>query len=91
MKRRRIDRKTCEITIATVYAGTSRHELPGVEGTYSGVTIPMEERIVGYLQEVWEKEAVGAGLWTPSFPIRLPDDHAKPTPPLASGLPTLEY
>ncbi|MFD3412154.1 hypothetical protein [Streptomyces cyaneofuscatus] len=91
MKRRRIDRKTGKITIATVCAVTSRHELPGVEGTYSEVTIPMEERIVGYLQEVWEKEAVGAGLWAPPFPIRLPDDHAKSTPPLVSGLPTLEY
>ncbi|MXG28741.1 hypothetical protein [Streptomyces sp. YIM 132580] len=91
MKPRCIDRKTGKITIATVYAVTSLHELPGVEGTYSEVTIPMEERIVGYLQEVWEKEAVGAGLWTPPSPNRLPDDHATSTPPLVSGLPTLEY
>lgn len=67
------------------------HELPGVEGVYSEVTIAMEERIVGYLQEVWETEVVGAVLWTPPFPIRLPDDPAKSTPPLFSGLPTLEY
>lgn len=51
----------------------------------------MEERIVGYLQEVWEKEVVGAGLWTLSIPIRLPDEPTQPAPPLSSGLPTLEY
>lgn len=51
----------------------------------------MEERIVGYLQRVWEEEVVGAGLWTPSFPIRLPGDPAKSAPPQFSGLPTLEY
>src|SRR5690606_2365448 len=28
------------------------HELPGVEGAYSEVTLAMEERIVGYLQRV---------------------------------------
>ncbi|MFW3464709.1 hypothetical protein ACN24M_37930 [Streptomyces microflavus] len=55
------------------------------------MTIAMEERIGGYLQEVREKEVVGAGLWTPPFPIRLPDDPAKFTPPLPSGLPTPEY
>ncbi|WP_103535236.1 hypothetical protein [Streptomyces sp. SM11] len=91
MKRRRTDRKAGKVTIATVCAVTSRHELPGVEGTYSEVTIAMEERIVGYLQGVWEKEVVGAGLWTPSFPTPLPDEPAQPTTPLASGLPTLEY
>lgn len=91
MKRRRTDRKTCEATIATVHAVTSRHELPGMEGTNSEVTIAMEERIVGYLQEVWEKEVVGAGLWTLSIPIRLPDEPTQPAPPLSSGLPTLEY
>ncbi|MER0425824.1 hypothetical protein ACIPM5_17955 [Streptomyces microflavus] len=68
MRRRRTDRRTGKVTIATVCAVTSRHELPGVEGTYSDVTIAMEERIVGYLQEVPEKEVVGAGLWTPLFP-----------------------
>ncbi len=62
-----------------------------MEGTYSDVTIAMEERIGGYLQEVREKEVVGAGPWTPPFPIRLPDDPAKFTPPLPSGLPTPEY
>lgn len=67
------------------------HELPGVEGTYSEVTLAMEERIVGYLQEVWEKEVVGAGLRMPTFPIPLPDDPANPAPPLFSGLPILEY
>ncbi|MEV6477546.1 hypothetical protein [Streptomyces sp. NPDC051657] len=67
------------------------HELPGVEGAYSEVTPAMEERIVGYLQRVWEKEVVGAGLWTPAFPIRPPGDPAKSAPPQFSGLPTLEY
>lgn len=67
------------------------HELPGVEGTYSAETLAMEERLVGYLQEVREKEVLGAGLWTPSFPVRLPGDPAKSTPPLFSSLPTLEY
>ncbi|MFE4612686.1 hypothetical protein ACFRK5_30775 [Streptomyces niveus] len=91
MKRHRTDRKTGKVTIATVYAVTSRHELPGVEGTYSEVTLAMEERIVGYLQRVWEKEVVGAGLWTPTFPIRLLDDLAKSAPPQVSGLPLLGY
>ena len=67
------------------------HELPGVEGVYSEVTVPMEERIVEYLQRVWEKEVVGAGLWMPPFPMPLPDDLLNAAPPLFSGLPTLEY
>lgn len=67
------------------------HELPGVEGTYSEVTVAMEERIVEYLQGVWEKEVVGAGLWTPSFPTPLPDDLVMAAPSLFSGLPVLEY
>lgn len=67
------------------------HELPGVEGTYSEVTLAMEERIVGYLQRVWEKEVVGAALWTPTFPIPLPDSPTNPAPSLFSGLPILEY
>lgn len=71
--------------------GRMGHELPGVEGIYSEVTVAMEERIVEYLQRVWEKEVVGAGLWTPSFPIPLPDDLLQASPPLFSGLPVLEY
>lgn len=67
------------------------HELPGVEGVYSEVTVAMEERIVEYLQGVWEKEVVGAGLWTPPFPTPLPDDLLQAGPPLFSGLPVLEY
>jgi integrase len=67
------------------------HELPGMEGTYSEVTVRMEERIGEYLQGVWEKEVVGAGLWTPAFPIPLPDDLVKAASPLFSGLPVLEY
>ncbi|WP_052479901.1 hypothetical protein [Streptomyces sp. NBRC 110035] len=67
------------------------HELPGVEGTYSEVTLAMEERIAGYFQRVWEKEVVGAALWTPTFPTPLPDSPANPAPSLFSGLPILEY
>ncbi|WP_055697193.1 hypothetical protein [Streptomyces silaceus] len=66
------------------------HELPGIEGTYSEVTLAMEERIVEYLQSVWEKEVLGAGLWTPPFPISSPDDLLNEPPPLFSGLPVLE-
>jgi hypothetical protein len=67
------------------------HELPGVEGVYSEVTVAMEERIVEYLQRVWEKEVVGAGLWTPTFPMPLPDDLLNEASPLFSGLPILSY
>jgi hypothetical protein len=67
------------------------HELPGMEGVYSEVTVAMEERIVEHLQRVWEKEVVGAGLWTPAFPTPLPDDLVNVAPPLFSGLPVLEY
>ncbi|MDT0476198.1 integrase [Streptomyces sp. DSM 41014] len=49
------------------------HELPGVEGVYSNVTVGMEERIVEYLQGVWEKHVVSS-LWIPPFPKPLPDD-----------------
>ncbi|MET7501183.1 hypothetical protein [Streptomyces microflavus] len=91
MKRSRTDRETGSVTIATLYEVTSRHELPGVEGTYSEVTIAMEERIVGYVQEVRVREVVGAGLWRSPFPIRLPGNPAKSTPPLFSALPVLKY
>lgn len=53
--------------------------------------VAVEERIVGYLQRVREKEVVGAGLWTPPFPTPLPDNLATSPSPLFSGLPTLEY
>lgn len=66
------------------------HELPGVEGVYSEVTVPMEERVVEYLQAVWEKEVVGAGLWTPPFPTPLPAELVEVPSPLFSGLPVLE-
>ncbi|MFJ5720385.1 hypothetical protein [Streptomyces sp. NPDC093149] len=62
-----------------------------MEGVYSEVTVAMEERIVGYLQRVWEKEVVGAGLWMPPFPMPLPEDLVTPAPLLFSGLPVLEY
>lgn len=67
------------------------HELPGMEGVYSEVTVAMEERIVEYLQGVWEKDVVGSGLWVPPFPMPLPDDLLGDAPPLFSGLPVLEY
>lgn len=65
-------------------------ELPGVEGVYSVATVGMEERIGEYLQLVREKEVVDAGLWTPVFPIPLPDGLHDAAPPLFSGLPVLE-
>lgn len=67
------------------------HELPGVEGVYSEVTVAMEERIVEYLRREWEKEVVGAGLWTPHFPMPLPGDLHDAAPSLFGGLPVLEY
>ncbi|GED88769.1 hypothetical protein ACFC08_18730 [Streptomyces sp. NPDC056112] len=57
---------------------------------YSEVTVGMEERIVEYLQGVWEKEVVGAGMWEAPFPMPLPDDLLDEAPPLFSGLPVLE-
>lgn len=65
------------------------HELPGVEGVYSRVTIGMETRIVEYLQGVWEKRVLAPGLWVPSFPTRLPDDLLGGVFPLFSGLPVI--
>jgi hypothetical protein len=65
------------------------HELPGVEGVYTMVTIAMEKRIVEYLQEVWEK-FLSSGPWLPSFPIRLPDDQRKGAPPQFSDYGVLE-
>ena len=66
------------------------HELPGVEGVYSRVTVGMETRIVEYLQAVWEKQVVARGLWTPPFPTRLPDDLLGESSPLFSGLPVID-
>lgn len=65
------------------------HELPGVEGVYSSVTLAMEVRIVQYLQEVWEK-FLATGAWVPPFPIALPDDHRSGASPLFSGYRVLE-
>ncbi|OXS35442.1 hypothetical protein CHR28_10565 [Streptomyces sp. XY006] len=65
------------------------HELPGVEGVYSRVTIGMETRIVEYLQRVWEKRVLAQGLWVPPFPTRLPDDLPGRSFPLFSELPVI--
>ncbi|NEA52338.1 integrase [Streptomyces sp. SID10815] len=62
------------------------HELPGVEGVYSMVTQAMEERIVEYLEGVWEK-LMARGVWTPPLPTRLPDGELGDAAPLFSGLP----
>lgn len=62
------------------------HELPGVEGVYSFVTQAMEERIVEYLQGVWEK-LLARGVWTPPSPTCLPDGRTGQAPPQFSGLP----
>lgn len=66
------------------------HEVAGMEGVYSKVTLSMERRIVKYLEEVWEKSVVSAGLWMPPFPKPLPDDPLGKASPLFSGLPTLD-
>jgi hypothetical protein len=65
------------------------HEMVGVEGIYTRVTLSMEERIVEYLQGVWEKEVVARGLWTPPFPIPLPTSPSSEGFPQFSGLPML--
>jgi integrase len=65
------------------------HELPGMEGVYSNVTVAMERRIVEYLQGVWEKRVVAQGLWVPSFPTASPDDLLGEAKPLFSALPVL--
>ena len=65
------------------------HELPGVEGVYSMVTIAMEKRIVEYLQEVWEK-FLSSGPWLPPFPISLPDDQGNGAPPQFSDYRVME-
>jgi hypothetical protein len=65
------------------------HELAGMAGVYSEVTLSMEKRIVQYLQEVWEKQVVSAGLWQPPFPIASPVDLFEGEKSLFSSLPTL--
>ncbi|MFC8361082.1 integrase [Streptomyces griseorubiginosus] len=65
------------------------HELPGVEGVYTNVTVAMEERIVEYLQEVWEK-FIGTGPWLPPFPISLPSGPSKEASSLFSGYPVID-
>ncbi|MFE7077494.1 hypothetical protein ACFU96_46215 [Streptomyces sp. NPDC057620] len=65
------------------------HEVAGMEGVYSKVTLAMERRIVKYLAEVWEKQVVSAGLWMPPFPIAVPDDLLNEESALFSGLPAL--
>lgn len=65
------------------------HELDGMAGVYSEVTLSMEKRVVEYLQGVWEKRVVAAGLWVPSFPIASPDDLFEGSKVLFSDLPRL--
>ncbi|NUS22736.1 MAG: hypothetical protein HOV92_00710 [Streptomyces sp.] len=65
------------------------HELAGMAGVYSEVTLSMEKRVVAYLEEVWEKQVVSAGLWQPPFPIRSPDDLFEGEKSLFSSLPVL--
>ncbi|MCX4596187.1 integrase [Streptomyces sp. NBC_01549] len=65
------------------------HEVAGMEGVYSKVTIGMEMRIVEYLQAVWEKHVVARGLWTPPFPTPLPSAPDGGVPPQFSELPVL--
>lgn len=65
------------------------HEVAGMEGVYSRVTIGMERRIVTYLQTVWEKNVVAKGLWVPPFPIPLPSRSDGEAFPQFSGLPVI--
>lgn len=65
------------------------HELPGIEGVYSRVTVAMERRIVEYLHGVWEKRVVAQGLWEPPFPTSAPHDLSGGTFSLFSGLPVI--
>ncbi|MEU0673732.1 hypothetical protein ABZ330_12710 [Streptomyces sp. NPDC006172] len=65
------------------------HELPGMEGVHSKVTLGMELRIVEYLQGVWEKNVVAGGLWTPAFPKPLPSGGTDGASPLFSGYPVI--
>lgn len=65
------------------------HELAGMAGVYSEVTLSMERRIVAYLQEVWEKQVVARGLWIPPFPIRSPEGLFQGEKSLFSDLPVL--
>jgi hypothetical protein len=65
------------------------HELPGVEGVYSMVTLAMEERIVEYLQGVWEK-FTASGVWLAPFPNSLPPGDSQDASPLFSDYPTLD-
>lgn len=65
------------------------HELAGMAGVYSEVTIAAERRIVKYLQGVWEKRVVEQGLWVAPFPIRLPDDLFEGEKLQFSSLPTV--
>lgn len=65
------------------------HEVAGMEGVYSRVTIGMEVRIVEYLQGLWEKHVVAAGRWVPPFPTALPSGASEGASALFSGLPVL--
>lgn len=65
------------------------HEVAGMEGVYSKVTIGMEMRIVEYLQGVWEKYVVARGSWTPPFPTCLPSAAPEGPAPLFSDLSVL--
>lgn len=65
------------------------HEVAGMEGVYSKVTLAMEGRVVGYLAEVWEKRVVSAGLWVAPFPTALPIDVAGVGFPQFSAIPVV--
>jgi hypothetical protein len=51
------------------------HELAGIRGLYSNLTLKMERDIVEAQQERWEKfHGAAGGLWMPPFPSSLPVD-----------------
>lgn len=62
------------------------HELAGVRGLYSNLTLKMERDIMESQQARWENffQAAG-GLWMPPFPTPSPVDHPAVVSPQVSG------
>lgn len=55
------------------------HDLAGVRGLYSNLTVKMERDIVESQQERWEAfHRAAGGLWVPPFPSSLPNDQPVP-------------
>lgn len=65
------------------------HEVQGVIGVYTAVSLEMEILIAEYLQRVWE-DFLSTDPWLPPFPIPLPDDVGKSAPPQFSDYEVIE-